>query len=457
VGVGGGGEDGEKAASKMLRHFRGLVDETASKAKFLSAFSRVGVGAARAAAGAERATEHVAERAAERERDCDGSQGATEARANGWPGQDAAGRETAGAWEWGSGGLHGDGEGAGQVDGSGDEADDVEAEAEVDGARDGTVPSLPEGNGGTSAAHASPSSADARRAELLEQLHGVLGRALTVEEARQLLDAAGGELQRAVNMFFDGFAPAAGPPLPTHDTCGNGGGAKQEQQAQQAQQLGASSATRKRAGATPQPSSAGKRRKGDQPLPGQRSILSFFGGTAASATAGAAAGRGTHASSQAGINPPGLQSHEFEGAGSRQLLDTAQQQTPTPTPSSTTAAPAHGADTFPAPTPAASTATSAPAAASPRPLNPPQQAQQAQQAVLVAKDAVTLPLQEYDAVEHAPWARGEPTPYLHIARTFSAMEATKKRLRISGGVHGSVRWELGRGAHGRAGRVCLSA
>ena len=42
--VGVGGEDAEKCAARMVKHFRNLVDETASKAKFLLAFQRGSAG-----------------------------------------------------------------------------------------------------------------------------------------------------------------------------------------------------------------------------------------------------------------------------------------------------------------------------------------------------------------------------------------------------------------------------
>lgn len=44
--------------------------------------------------------------------------------------------------------------------------------------------------------------------------------------------------------------------------------------------------------------------------------------------------------------------------------------------------------------------------------------------------SVALPLDRYDPVDHAPWQIGQPTPYLHLARTFETMESTTKRLKI---------------------------
>jgi hypothetical protein len=41
--VGMGGDDGEKKNATMLKHFRNLMDETASKQRFLAPFHRYGV------------------------------------------------------------------------------------------------------------------------------------------------------------------------------------------------------------------------------------------------------------------------------------------------------------------------------------------------------------------------------------------------------------------------------
>jgi hypothetical protein len=40
VNAGSGDAEGEKRVASMLKHFRGLVDETAAKSRFLSAFHR---------------------------------------------------------------------------------------------------------------------------------------------------------------------------------------------------------------------------------------------------------------------------------------------------------------------------------------------------------------------------------------------------------------------------------
>lgn len=56
----------------------------------------------------------------------------------------------------------------------------------------------------------------------------------------------------------------------------------------------------------------------------------------------------------------------------------------------------------------------------------------------VPRDAVTLPLARYDPMAHAPWEPGQPTPYLHLARALEAMDATTKRLHISGAALGLV-------------------
>lgn len=40
MNAGSGDAEGEKRVASMLKHFRGLVDETAAKSRFLSAFHR---------------------------------------------------------------------------------------------------------------------------------------------------------------------------------------------------------------------------------------------------------------------------------------------------------------------------------------------------------------------------------------------------------------------------------
>eukprot|EP00803_Ostreobium_quekettii_P008788 evm.model.scf_1474EXC.2 EVM.evm.TU.scf_1474EXC.2 scf_1474EXC:16266-31624(-) len=46
------------------------------------------------------------------------------------------------------------------------------------------------------------------------------------------------------------------------------------------------------------------------------------------------------------------------------------------------------------------------------------------------QDAVLKPLENYDPVADACWHKGDPPPYLHIARTFHALDSTTKRLKI---------------------------
>ncbi|WPT16117.1 DNA ligase 6 [Picochlorum sp. SENEW3] len=46
-------------------------------------------------------------------------------------------------------------------------------------------------------------------------------------------------------------------------------------------------------------------------------------------------------------------------------------------------------------------------------------------------DAITKSLESYDPIEDSIWPTPHATPYLHIARTFEAMDSTTKRLKIS--------------------------
>ena len=57
----------------------------------------------------------------------------------------------------------------------------------------------------------------------------------------------------------------------------------------------------------------------------------------------------------------------------------------------------------------------------------------------VQADAVSKSLEVYDATKDAPWASSDPTPYLHIARTFETMESTTKRLKISDALTNALR------------------
>lgn len=49
----------------------------------------------------------------------------------------------------------------------------------------------------------------------------------------------------------------------------------------------------------------------------------------------------------------------------------------------------------------------------------------------VPPDAVSIAVDKYDPIQHAPWKSPSKAPYLHVARTFQCMESTKKRLKIS--------------------------
>lgn len=74
----------------------------------------------------------------------------------------------------------------------------------------------------------------------------------------------------------------------------------------------------------------------------------------------------------------------------------------------------------PTPTPALSPATGAAAAERSMRLSPPSSEAEVQQQYI-----------EYHPLRHAWWSVGEPTPYLHLARTFSLVESTTKRLRTT--------------------------
>lgn len=50
---------------------------------------------------------------------------------------------------------------------------------------------------------------------------------------------------------------------------------------------------------------------------------------------------------------------------------------------------------------------------------------------------------QYDPVQHADWAAGEPVPYLHLARAFQAVDSTTKRLKIADALVNMFRWVAG--------------
>lgn len=221
-----------------------------------------------------------------------------------------------------------------------------------------------------------PVSDEANAAAGVETLVSLSGGALAPEKAQELLNAADGDVGRAADLFFSGSWQ---PPLSAGTISnGNGKGVK-----------GGEMPKKRAVAPSPGEAENGKRRKGDA---GQRSILSFLG----------------------------KEDKRMTPAASPKPVTEPQQQQSTPAPSPPAAAPGH----------------SVPLHTTPMSVH--KQGRALSQAFTagdrsaeVPPTAVTLPLAEYNPISHAPWAPGEPTPYLHIARTFEAMDSTTKRLRIS--------------------------
>jgi ATP-dependent DNA ligase len=321
------GAGGERDVERLLRHFSGLVDATAGKARFLSAMWRGGGAAAAAAAALPQADGEADEEAVAAE-----GEGEAE-RASG----EAAETDVV------------------------DLADDEEEEAAPPPAPAPAAAAADNDEAGPSGSAAA--SVDAGVAQLL----AVAGGALDAARAAALLRRAGGDVARAVNAYLDG------PP---------GGGAM-------------SSATKRPPPAPASRTPAKQRRGGGAAAPpGQLSMRAFL--------------------SPKKSPPP--------DKGRRRLAEPPQ---PAPPP----------------PPPAAPLPPAAPDAPPPSPLPPPF----ADRAALAPRDAVALPPAEYDPVLHAPWAAGEPVPYLHLARAFEAADGAAKRLRIGDALTNAFRSVLALG------------
>jgi hypothetical protein len=220
--------DGGRAQRKILALFRGLVDETASKAKFLAPFSTKQTVEGGEGEMAEGEMEAVAD-----------EQVAGSARAG------AAAEDVVCSRDEKAGDCSGDDEG--QVDGDGKTGSSS--------------------RGATASTAAGATDAEPRPNAPVDQLLVIVGGAISQGEAEELLVAAHGDLQLATNMHFDGSLRKAA--MASQRAPGNEGSQRQ--------------AAARKGGASPQsrlavPRSGGKKRKADAGLEtNQRSILSFFG------------------------------------------------------------------------------------------------------------------------------------------------------------------------------------
>lgn len=176
--VGVSGDDPEKAAAKMCAHFRGLIDESAAKAKFLATFRPRG--------------------AVQQARDSDAHQ----------PGKPLTSSPTAAAAAAGAGAGAGGGISSGQGEGRGAADDEIvtiisDEEEEEEAAEDRR----------TSAARASGAP---RGLDEFLVITGIDGAdSVRVAAARRLLENVKGDLARAADVFFsrglvvEGHAAAA--------------------------------------------------------------------------------------------------------------------------------------------------------------------------------------------------------------------------------------------------------
>ncbi|KAH7616567.1 putative DNA ligase 6 [Nannochloris sp. 'desiccata'] len=233
----------------------------------------------------------------------------------------------------------------------------------------------------------------------LEVLLGLTKGSLTPFQAQQLLKTVDGDISRAADVYFGGRWKAGDTRNKrSGSTCAVAVAAKTVSPVGTA---GGGSKRRRTSGAG---GSAGI----DVPA-GQRSILSFFGGT----------GTATATPTAVSPRPPPVVNAQPE---SQQQQQQQQEQAPSPPPPRSLQQQQQRppqstnlASIFQRPLPHSSISSKLTTAA----------------ATAARRDAVALPLSQYHPILNAPWHKGHPTPYLHLARAFEAMDATTKRIAIS--------------------------
>ncbi|KAL4435464.1 hypothetical protein ABPG77_006226 [Micractinium sp. CCAP 211/92] len=472
--VGVNGNDADNARDKMLKHFRLLVDETASKAKFLAGFRRSSSGGdaeGKASPGCRGQQEELGQQEQQEQQEEQGQQEtgrtspAAAAAAAEPQTQQATAADVVDLLSDNEKGVdeedrrqqrqqrHGTGEGSGGGPPAADRTGEGDSAATAAAARRAATASvaqqiLPD----------TPGSAGDKEAELddprLDQLLAVLGEGVSRQRGRQLLSAARGDVQAAVNGFLDsqrggaaGSDGNAAPAATTMHARGAAAGASPPAPAGSSAR-GGGQPGRKRPVAAATSKGVGKRMKGaaGSPMPaGQRSIAAFF------------------------KRPAQQQQQQQQESLSPAVANTASEEAPeaaTPVSSAEPAAlpvAARGEEevddlalTPGAPLAAPSQPSSAERAAAGRKpklqLPPPPspggagaahagfflRQRQGQGAAAgggreteVAAEVLALPLDQYDPVENACWHAGAPTPYLHISRALELLDSTTKRLRKS--------------------------
>ncbi|KAL4419767.1 hypothetical protein ABPG75_006865 [Micractinium tetrahymenae] len=505
--VGVNGDDADKARDKMLKHFRLLVDETASKAKFLAGFHRnrlehgagdePAVGKASPGGGAPQPQEQ---------------QEQPGAQPQGQPPQEASVHAPAAA----AGVQEQQGPAGDVVDLLSDDEKEADEETQqqrqrMAGASGGSgqaAPAAAPPAGGDKAAAAAaavsspaapslpahqapagsvdPAEEQEESDPQLDQLLAILGEGVSQQRGRQLLVAARGDLQAAINGFLDGQAGGSGgsdgggsTPAGAAGAAARRGGAaggSPSPAAAAGGPRGGSNTGGKRPAAAAAGKGGGKRQKGGggAAVPaGQRSIAAFFKkpGQQQQSQSPAAAGPMLNAGAQTGqaaapaqaapATAPGPAGEAAAAAAAAGAEDGADELALTPgAPLAAISAPS---------VPAA--AAAAPAGPKPKLHLPPPPSpsggavapagfflrqRQGQggggggsgREVEVSAEALALPLDKYNPVEHACWRAGEPTPYLHISRALELMDGTTKRLRKSDVLVNCFRSVLALGAPG---------
>ena len=255
------------------------VDETASKAKFLQAFHRSSANGATAAGTVDTAVPEQAP-----QHDCpDGEQEVWEEEEQAAQQEeviDLVEEEDEEIETDGSGGGIGSGTGAVQAGESPQALAGLAAAGDDPAAAAAAVPAIASPAAAPVASPPAEEGGEGPSDPLLHQLLSVLGEEVSKQQGRQLLVAAGGDLQGAVNGYYDGLATAA--------AAGSGRGKDAATVASPAPSTAADSSRGggggagggiKRPAPTPATKPKGKKQKGRAAVaasPGQRNITSFF-------------------------------------------------------------------------------------------------------------------------------------------------------------------------------------
>lgn len=374
------GDDAErdKALDKLLRRFTLVTDQDAAKAKFIAKMAGGGVG------GKKRGGEGKTQLGEGKKSSRSGAGGAEKGK------DDEKEEEEQEAMPL---------DGSGGDDDNGNDGDDKvvdvvelldseEEEEEEDEEKQKTV--------------AASAAATVEKSDW-EVLLGLTEGNLTPLQAQQLLKTVNGDISRAADVYFEGSWKAGNT---NNKRSANTSAAAAAAKAVSPAGVGGSKRRRT--------SGASGNAVTDAPA-GQRSILSFFGGEATAAPAAVAAVPSPP------LPPPVLKAQPEKQEQQQQQQQQQQAAVSSPSPiqslqqQQSPQATNNIASIFQRPLPHTSlTPTTAMATAS-----------------AAKRDAVALPLSQYHPILNAPWHKGLPTPYLHLARAFEAMDSTTKRIAIS--------------------------